>query len=138
MPRNINKGVLVAWAKYGSDHEAMSLINDRLSAFVSGLPNSLVDSISVASTELTESTNVSIRDILKWAESLSDLGDPAKIDSKSLSATNSDHVLLAVSVCKLLTSRLVPPVTPPPAIATTPDASQVVAQEQTEEIQPAG
>lgn len=118
--KNINADALIAWATFESDHSALRVLSDSLAATVNKLPPEAVANVEKAVSQHDGKLNFSLRDVLKWSNSLvhHDLSDLSKLSEQAL-----DHLKLAVSVKKLIDSRLRPIQKEQSAEPAVPDAS---------------
>ena len=123
--KTINADSLIAWATYESDHSALRSLRDILSQTTSQLGNEFVGGVEKAIATLEEKANFSLHNVQKWAGSLSEFD---LSDLKKLSPQCVEQLKLAVSVVKLIDSRL-RPIVKETAVQEMPDASVQISNE---------
>lgn len=118
--RNINAESLIAWATFNSDHAALRVLSDSLALTVDTIDPALVNQVDKAISPFDGKLNFSLRDALKWSDSLTghDISEMQKLSKKAI-----EHLRLAISVKKLIDSRLRPISKEQDAAPAVPDAS---------------
>lgn len=132
--KNINASALVAWATFADDHASLKAFADILKPVVDSLGDEFCDAIPAAQNEITEKLNFSLHNLVKWAESMLTVSIPVDDEGKKLFDKLNPQLLeqlkLAVSVCKLIQSRIKPTQKP----VTEGDSASAPVELETEQV----